>query len=313
MIQKFLGLKESISFPGDIYALAALSTFVFIYGGWPFLTGVESHSEHPIAKAISQSVEDPPHVGDFNSIPGKGAQGAVNGKSVKVVSPGYAKENGFTLPQEKISPLAEQGKTVVAVIVDDKLAGAVAVADVIRSESREAIKRLKDMGIRCMMITGDDKRVAEYVAEELDLDEYFSEVLPEQKADKVKKTQASGLITVMIGDGVNDAPALAQADVGVAIGAGTDVAAETADIILVRSNPLDVVDITGLSKATYKKTIQNLIWATGYNIVAIPLAAGVLYSMGVLLSPAMGAIVMSASTVIVAINAQFLSIPDTGR
>lgn len=271
-------------------------------------SGVESHSEHPIARAISESVEEAAQVEDFESIPGKGAKGSVNGKDVMVISPGHASEIGFDLPENEVAPLADEGKTVVAVIVDDKLAGAIAVADVIRSESHDAISRLKDMGIQCMMITGDDRRVAKHVADKLGLDEYFAEVLPDQKAEKVKQTQSKGLITAMTGDGVNDAPALATADIGIAIGAGTDVAAETADIILVRSNPQDVVDIATLSKATYRKTVQNLIWASGYNIIAIPLAAGVLYSMGVLLSPAVGAIVMSASTVIVAINAQFLRI-----
>jgi Cu2+-exporting ATPase len=193
-------------------------------------------------------------------------------------------------------------------MIDEDLKGAVALADIIREESEEAISKLKEMGIRCMMLTGDNELVAKWVAVEIGLDEYFAEVLPKDKAEKVKEVQARGLIVAMTGDGVNDAPALAQADVGIAVGAGTDVAVQTADIILVRSNPLDAAAILDLSRATYRKMIQNLAWATGYNAFAIPLAAGVLYTFGVLLSPAMGAVLMSLSTVIVAINARFLKI-----
>ena len=196
------------------------------------------------------------------------------------------------------------------VLVDDKPAGAIALADIIRPESKEAIRQLKAMGVKAMMLTGDNKKVAEWVSREIGLDEYFAEVLPHEKSAKVKEIQARGLIVAMTGDGVNDAPALAQADVGIAIGAGTDVAVETADIVLVRSNPLDAVAVIGLSKATYRKMIQNLAWATGYNAVAIPLAAGVLAGVGILLSPAAGAALMSLSTVIVAINARLLRVPE---
>jgi Cu2+-exporting ATPase len=182
------------------------------------------------------------------------------------------------------------------------------LADVIRDESREAIRKLRDSGMKCMMLTGDNKQVAKWVAEELDLDDYFAEVLPNEKADKIKEIQGRGLTVAMVGDGVNDAPALAQADIGIAIGAGTDVAVETADIVLVRNDPRDVATILDLSDATYSKMIQNLGWATGYNAFTIPLAAGVLYSAGILLSPAVGAVLMSLSTVIVAINAKFLSL-----
>ena len=173
----------------------------------------------------------------------------------------------------------------------------------IRPESKEAIAQLKSMGIKCMMLTGDNPYVAKWVSDEVGLDEYFAEVLPNQKADKVKEVQARGLIVAMTGDGINDAPALAQSDVGIAVGAGTDVAIETADIILVRSNPKDVVSIIGLAKATYSKMIQNLFLGAGYNIVAIPLAAGVAYSAGIILTPAMGAVLMSLSTIVVSINA----------
>jgi Cu2+-exporting ATPase len=247
-------------------------------------------------------------VEDFKAIPGKGAQGMVEGKAVKVVSPGYLKESDISMEDERVERFNSQGKTVVFVLVDGDLKGAIALADIIRDESKEAISRLKGMGIRCMMLTGDNRLVAKWVSEEVGLDEYFAEVLPQDKADKIKEVQSRGLIVAMTGDGVNDAPALAQADVGIAIGAGTDVAVETADVILVKSNPLDAVAILALARATYRKMVQNLAWATGYNAFAIPLAAGVLYSYGVLLSPAMGAALMSLSTVIVAINAKFLRI-----
>lgn len=192
--------------------------------------------------------------------------------------------------------------------MDDKLTAAFALADIIRDESKEAIKQLKEMGIKPMMLTGDNKQVAKWVADELGLDDYFAEVLPDKKSEKIKEVQSRGIVVAMTGDGVNDAPALAQADVGIAIGAGTDVALETADIILVKSNPQDVVALIKFANATYKKMIQNIIWATGYNVIAIPLAAGVLFSYGLILSPAVGAVLMSFSTVIVAINARLLKI-----
>ena len=269
---------------------------------------VEAHSEHPIARGIVSSSEETFSVEGFKAIPGRGTQGMVNGKEVKVVSPGYLKENSIEADDERISKLTSQGKTVVFVMVEGKLGGAIALADIIRPESREAIKRLKEMGIKCMMITGDNKQVAKWVANEVGLDEYFAEVLPGEKVEKVKEVQSRGMIVAMTGDGVNDAPALAQADVGIAIGAGTEVAVATADIILVRSNPLDAVSIVGLSRATYHKMLQNLGWATGYNVIAIPLAAGALYSFGILLSPAVGAALMSLSTIVVAINARFLRV-----
>ena len=273
-----------------------------------YAAAVEQNSEHPIAKGIVQSVENLKKVTDFKSIPGKGAQGKVDGKDIKVVSPGYLQEKNIKPENQEINKLNAEGKTVVYVLIDDQLQGAIALADIIRKESAEAISRLRKMDIKAMMLTGDNQQVAKYVAEKLNLDDYFAEVLPDQKADKVKEVQSRGLVVAMTGDGVNDAPALAQADVGIAIGAGTDVAVETADIILVRSNPQDAVDIIALAKATYRKMVQNLIWATGYNAIAIPLAAGVLYHFGILLSPAAGAVLMSLSTVIVAINARFLKV-----
>jgi Cu2+-exporting ATPase len=267
---------------------------------------VEAHSEHPIAKGIANGVLDPAPVSDFKAIPGKGAQGTVHGKKVMVVSPGYLRENNLEVHDARIETLASQGKTVVFVVVDGTVLGAIALADIIRPESKHAVARLKQMGIRAMMLTGDNKQVAKWVADQIGLDEYFADVLPQDKASKIKEVQGRGLIVAMVSDGVNDAPALAQADVGIAIGAGTDVAVETADIILVRSNPLDIVSTIELAKVTYRKMVQNLAWATGYNAFAIPLAAGVLFSYGILLSPALGAVLMSFSTVIVAVNARLL-------
>jgi Cu2+-exporting ATPase len=271
-----------------------------------YAASVEAHSEHPIARGLLSSVKRTLPVEGFTSHAGRGVEGVVKGKKVEVVSPGNLKERRMEVANPEIDRLTRQGKTVVFVIVDGKVRGAVALADVIRPESERAIAILKGMDIECMMLTGDKKEVAGWVSEKLGLDEYFAEVLPGDKAKKVKEVQARGLTVAMTGDGVNDAPALAQADVGIAVGAGTDVAIETADIILVRSNPLDVAAVIGLGRATYTKMVQNLAWATGYNAVAIPLAAGVLYSYGVVLTPALGAAFMSLSTVIVAINARLL-------
>lgn len=271
-----------------------------------YAASVEAHSEHPIAKGIVESAGQTLVVKNFKSITGKGAQGTVEGHDIKVVSPGYLRENNVAVDLQKTALLRESGKTVIYIIIDGRVQGAVALSDIIRPESKDAIRKLKEMGITTMMITGDNRKVADWVAKEVGLDEYFAEVLPQEKVLKVKEVQARGLITAMTGDGINDAPALAQANVGIAIGAGTDVAAETADIILVKSNPEDVVAIIGLAKATYRKMVQNLWWATGYNAIAIPLAAGVLYSWGIVLSPALGAAFMSLSTVIVAINARLL-------
>jgi len=294
------GVTDTISYlqsynPDELLSLAA---------------AVEQHSEHPIAAGIVSSTENPLKVNEFKAIPGKGATGLVDGKHISVVSPGYLREKNIKIEDSRIATLSGQGKTVVFVLVNEELAGAIALADVIRPESKEAIARFKEMGIHTLMLTGDNKQVAQWVSDELGLDEYIAEVLPNEKAAKVKEVQSRGLVVAMTGDGVNDAPALAQADVGIAIGAGTDVAVETADIVLVRSNPLDVASVIGLAKATYKKMIQNLIWATGYNAFAIPLAAGVLFAWGIILSPAMGAVLMSLSTVIVAINARRLKITE---
>jgi Cu2+-exporting ATPase len=271
-----------------------------------YAASVDANSEHPIAKAIAGASEKQSPVENFKGIAGKGAEGRVEGKEIKVVSPGFLHEQNIAMTDKRVEQLQGQGKTVVFVVVDGSLKGAIALADIIRPESKLAVATLKEMNIRCMMLTGDNKATAKWVSDQIGLDEYFAEVLPQDKAAKVKEVQARGVRVAMTGDGVNDAPALAQADLGIAIGAGSDVAVETADVILVRSNPADVVAILKLSRATYRKMIQNLVWATGYNVVAIPLAAGVLYAWGVLLTPALGAVLMAASTVIVAINARLL-------
>ncbi len=269
---------------------------------------VERYSEHPIAQGIYKSAKDSSEAAEFIAVPGKGAEAIVDGKKVGVFSPGYLREKNILPKNEQIDTLSSQGKTVVYVLVDEQLIGSIALADIIREESKEAIAEFKKLGIKTIMLTGDNEKVAKYVADQLGLDRYVAEVLPDGKAKTVKEIQSEGFVVAMTGDGVNDAPALAQADVGIAIGAGTDVAVETADIVLVKSNPLDVLSIIKLAKATYKKMVENLIWATGYNLFAIPLAAGVLYSWGILLSPAAGAALMSLSTVIVAINARRLKI-----
>jgi Cu2+-exporting ATPase len=273
-----------------------------------YAASVEANSQHPIAKGIAESAKETYKVQDFNSITGKGIEGTVEGKSVRVVSPGYLSEKKIAYDEGKIEKLQSQGKTVVFVLIDNDLIGAIALGDRIRSESKEAIGKLRSMGVKSYMLTGDNAQTAKFVSDELGLDSFIAEVLPDQKSGKIKEIQKEGYTVAMTGDGVNDAPALAQADVGIAIGAGSDVAVETADVILIKNNPNDVAAVIELSRSTYKKMIQNLWWAAGYNIVAIPLAAGVLYKMGILLSPALGAVLMSASTVIVAINARLLKI-----
>jgi Cu2+-exporting ATPase len=271
---------------------------------------LESRSEHPIAAGIVRAADERglryPAPDGFRAIPGKGAEARVAGIALRAVSPGYLAERGIAVRDARVERLAEQGKTVVYLLRDDAVVGAIALADVIRPESREALARLKARGVKVMMLTGDATPVARWVAGELGLDEYFAEVLPDQKAGRIREVQARGLTVAMVGDGVNDAPALAVADVGIAIGAGTDVAVESADVVLVRSDPRDVAAIVELARATYRKMVQNLWWATGYNAVSLPLAAGVLSGAGILLSPALGAVLMSVSTVVVAINARLL-------
>ncbi|KRG13954.1 ATPase [Virgibacillus soli] len=274
---------------------------------------VESHSEHPIARGILKSTEKRQlsilPVRNFQSLTGKGLQGEVDGKEVMVVSPGYVRSENLSFNEESLNEWSAEGKTVVFTLVNGKIAGMIALADIIRDTASEAINKLKEINIKSIMLTGDNAKVAQYVGAKLGIDEVFAEVLPHEKSDKIVHIQTNeGLRTAMTGDGVNDAPALAKADLGIAIGTGTDVAIETADVVLVKSNPMDVLNIIKLSKATYRKMVQNLWWAAGYNIFAIPLAAGIFYPMGIVLSPAVGAILMSLSTVIVAINAKLLKI-----
>ncbi|MDN5709918.1 MAG: copper-translocating P-type ATPase [Planococcus sp. (in: firmicutes)] len=271
---------------------------------------IEQNSEHPIATGIVQSAKDRNltigKVTDFESITGKGIQGQVDGMKINAVSPGYIKGENLPYDESVFNALSEEGKTVVFVLVDDKLAGMIALADMVRDTAKQAVAALKEKGIHSIMLTGDNQKVANWVAAQLGIDEVYAEVLPDDKANQIKKIKDQGWRVAMTGDGVNDAPALATADLGIAIGAGTDVAMETADVVLVKSNPNDVVALIDLSKKTYRKMVQNLWWATGYNIFAIPLAAGVLAPWGIIVSPAVGAVFMSLSTVIVAINAKLL-------
>lgn len=275
-----------------------------------FAAAIEQNSEHPIATGIVNSAKDRglelKRVTDFESITGKGIQGQVNGQKINVVSPRYVTDNNLSFDEHQFNELSEEGKTVVFVLVKDQLAGMVALADIVRETAKEAVSALKEQGIHSIMLTGDNQKVANWVAKQLGIDEVYAEVLPDDKANQIKKIKDKGWKVAMTGDGVNDAPALATAHLGIAIGAGTDVAMETADVILVRSNPNDVVELMELSKKTYRKMVQNLWWATGYNIFAIPLAAGVLAPWGIIVSPAVGAVLMSLSTIIVAINAKLL-------
>jgi Cu2+-exporting ATPase len=271
---------------------------------------LESRSEHPIAAGIRAAAitSDGPSliVEGFRAIPGRGVVGTIAGKEYLLVSPNYLTVLGIEV-REEVKDLQEEGRTVVLLVSQGKIIGAVALSDIIRNESYPAISRLREMGYKCIMLTGDNKFVARSVAEKLGMDEYHAEVLPHQKAEAIKEIQKRYSVA-MIGDGINDAPALVQADVGIAMGAGTDVAVESADIVLVRSDPGDATSVMLLSKRTYAKMYQNLLWATGYNAVAIPLAAGALVGYGVFLTPAMGAVLMSVSTVIVSINAKLLRI-----
>jgi len=270
----------------------------------------ESQSEHPIARGIVAEAKDRgisiPKATGLSNITGEGIAASVNGQDVRIVSPGHLARQGKPVGHEKLGQLEADGKTVVVLVRNGEARALFALADIVRPESREAIAELTRLGIRSVMLTGDARGVAESVSQELGITEFFAEVLPDQKSEKIKELQSRGLSVAMVGDGVNDAPALVQADLGVAIGAGTDVAVESADVVLVRSDPRDVGAILGLSRATYRKMVQNLIWATGYNTVAIPMAAGITFGTGFVMTPAVAAVFMSASTVIVAINAQLL-------
>lgn len=269
---------------------------------------LEQNSEHPIAKGMMNKAEEMKletmSVKDFKNIKGEGVEGKIGDDSVKVVSPGYIKDNNLDIPENNRNKPTND--TIVYLVINNEVIGLIALADKIREDSMQAIKQLQKAKIKCWMITGDNEGTAKEVADQLELDGFFAEVLPHEKQDKIKSLQEKGEFVAMAGDGVNDAPALAQADVGIAIGSGTDVAAETADIVLVNSNPADVNRLIKFGKTTYKKMVQNLFWATGYNVIAIPLAAGVLFNYEIVISPALGAALMSLSTVIVAINAKLL-------
>jgi Cu2+-exporting ATPase len=296
------GVVEVAASPGidenDVLALAA---------------AIEGDSEHTIARGIRNKAEELeislPDVSHFEAIKGRGVRAVSKGSKVYIGGPRLLEMLELTLPEHLLTfeeTASSKGQSVVHVIREHQVVGSLALADVIREESQLAINKLHEMGIEVVMLTGDSIAVARAVAEELNIDQYFAEILPQDKDKKVLDLQQAGKLVAMVGDGVNDAPALTRADVGVAIGSGTDVAVESAGLILVKSNPLDVVKIFSLSQASYRKMIQNLAWATGYNMIALPLAAGVLAPFGILLSPAVGALFMSLSTVIVAINAQLL-------
>ncbi|ARD47538.1 heavy metal translocating P-type ATPase [Sporosarcina sp. P33] len=294
-------------------------TNIFTFGDFSeenvisYAAAVEAQSQHPLAKGVTRKAEEMnlplQRVENFQSLTGKGLEGTVDGKHVMVVSPGYVRELNLTFDKVQFDQWSSEGKTVVFTLIDKKLAGIIALADIVRETAIDAVNQLKEMNVKSIMLTGDNEKVAHYVGAQLGMEEIFAEVLPHQKSEKIEHIQqVEHLRAAMTGDGVNDAPALAKADLGIAVGAGTDVAIETADVVLVKSNPLDVVNIIKLSRATYRKMTQNLWWAAGYNIAAIPLAAGVLYPIGIVLSPAVGAILMSLSTVIVAINARLLKL-----
>lgn len=273
---------------------------------------LESQSDHPIAVGIVKGAAakgfKPEKVTNFENLTGAGLSADLDEKTYYIISPGEVKKRNIAFNEDMFDKLASQGKTVVFVLDGDKLLGMIAVADIIRESSKSIISKLKKLGIESIMMTGDNQKVADYVGGELGLSKVFAQVLPDQKSKKIQELQKGNMKVAMVGDGINDAPALATADLGIAIGAGTDVAMETADVILVNSDPKDVLNIIKLSKATYRKTIENLIWAAGYNIIAIPLAAGILVSRGFVITPAIGAAVMSLSTIICAVNARLLKI-----
>jgi len=280
---------------------------------------LDALSEHPIARAVVAKAQEEGlaliEPKKFEAIKGRGVKAFVEGKEVVVGGPALLEDIGMDIPAELAAQVADAGKyghTIIFTLKDKQLLGAIALADIIREESREAIQALKAMGVRSAMITGDSEDVAQWVSKELGIDEYFARILPHQKSEKVRELQARSLKVAMVGDGINDAPALTQADLGIAIGAGTNVAIESAGIILIRNDPRDIVKIIKLSRMTYTKMIQNLFWATGYNVVALPLAAGALYAWGIVLEPALAAVFMSLSTVIVAVNAILLKRASLG-
>ena len=277
------------------------------------VASVEQSSEHPLAQAIVNKAKaqnlalvEPKN---FDSIPGHGAKAAVNGKAILVGNRKLMRDNNLAFDglQQSADTLEGAGRTVIYAAVDNKIVGLIAIADAPRDTSKATVAQLREMGIQVAMLTGDNHATAERIAKELGIETVFAEVLPGQKTDKVKELQTQGKLVAMVGDGVNDAPALAQADVGIAIGAGTDVAMEAADVVLMKSDPFDAVKAIELSKATVAKIMQNLCWAAGYNTIAFPIAAGVFFpAFGLMLRPEIGAIAMSGSSLIVAVNALLL-------
>lgn len=279
---------------------------------------VESQSDHPIAKGIVREGEkrglSKLVVTDFENLTGRGLKATIEKEAISILSPGAMKEREFSFDMNHFSELAGEGKTVVFVLKEDILQGMLALSDIIRSSAYETIQKLSERGIESIMITGDNEKVAQNVGKQLGLTQVVAEVLPDEKSKHIQRLKENRTKKVaMVGDGINDAPALAEADIGIAIGAGTDVAIETADIVLVDSDPRDVLNVINLSKATHRKNVQNLVWAAGYNIIAIPLAAGVLINQGIVITPAIGAAVMSLSTIIVAINARLLKVDDVTK
>ncbi|MHB8962349.1 MAG: copper-translocating P-type ATPase [Saccharofermentanales bacterium] len=273
---------------------------------------IESNSEHPIAKGIvkegkKRGITLKP-VTDYQNVTGQGLKAKIDGQEILIGSPGYMRSQQIRFDEDRLEKLSAEGKTVIYVLADQTLLGFIALSDIVRVSARPAVDALRAMDIESYLVTGDNQRAANFVASQLGIEHVLAEVLPNEKAFKVDEIHKLGKKVAMTGDGVNDAPALAKADLGIAIGAGTDVAIETADVILVRSDPQDVVNLIKLSRATYRKMVQNLIWATAYNLIALPLAAGILYNQGVVITPALGAVLMSMSTIIVSINARLLKI-----
>ena len=280
-----------------------------------YIASIEINSEHSIAQSIVAKAKEKnieaPKAQNFKAFSGKGVVGIINSTEIfigneKILELTEISKQELQNALKKSQELQNQGKTVVIVATKNKIEGLVALSDIIRKTAKKACNKLKKMGYEIVMITGDNQQTAKYIAEQLGIKRFFAQVLPDQKSKKVKTLQQEGKVVAMVGDGINDAPALAQSDVGIAIGAGTDIAVETSDVILTQNNPLDVVNIIKLSKITNRKMLQNLVWATGYNIITIPLAAGIFYNWGVVLTPAIGALIMSLSTVIVAINSKLI-------
>ena len=291
----------------DIFAIGISEDELF-----EIVYSIESNSEHPIAQGIvnegkKRGTKLKP-VTDYQNVTGHGLKAKIDGQEISIGSPGFMRSQQVSFDEDRLKKLSSEGKTVIYVLTEETLLGVVALSDIVRDTSKPAIAALRAMDIESYLVTGDNQRSAVYVASQLGIEHVFAEVLPNEKALKVDELHELGKNVTMTGDGVNDAPALAKADLGIAIGAGTDVAIETADVILVKSNPQDVVNLIKLSRATYRKMVQNLVWATAYNLIALPLAAGIFYNQGIVITPALGAVLMSMSTIIVAINARLMKI-----